>query len=286
MAPPIFENLGKATRDLFSKKVYILDVLNVTAKGVTCGDLLVNTDFTQKFEDGKVKASYSATYPFPDLGLKLTHMWNTQNTIGASAEATSNCYPGLAVKLEGQLSPDSGDKNGKLAVSYKRDFMNLNTSYFGGTRENENQLVDAGLVLGTQGWLAGGRVEYDVTGNAVKNHYVGLGHSYGNLQAFLFSQNDEKFTADLYQRVNNRLEMGLEFGYDNGEAKKKFYTLGAHYLIDEGIDFRAKVDNDSVVGLGLESTLKGCVKVLLSCALNGKNLGGGNHNFGIGIQVL
>lgn len=319
MAPPLFADLGKATRDVFDKG-YILDIFKLTAKTQTCGSLTMKTDVVHKFEDGKFKGSVEGTYPYPAYGLTFTKKWNTDNVIGLAAELANKIYPGVILKAEGTFAPDTGVKDGIYTMTYKHENVTTQALFSGGTgsEDNNNVKLEGSVVAGYEGWLAGARVEYDNTQGEVKNHLYALGHSYGNLQAFVIAKNLETYTAHIYQRVSNRLEMGITFGTDakastptatgsemegeegeegqsrggggggggGGGESKRIYKLGARYLLNENTAIRAKVDNESMVGLGLESTVQGCVKLIFSCLIDGKKLSEGPHKFGLGVEIM
>jgi len=282
MAPPVFTDLGKPTKDVFEKG-HILEIFKLTAKNRTCGQLAMKTSLEHKFEDGSFKGDVEGSYPYPKYGLTITKKWNTENVIGLAAELANKIYPGLTLKAAGKFAPDTGVKSGEYSVCFKNDFAHAYAGIAGG--DEDNMTVDASLVLGYEGWLAGGRVEYDNTEGAIKNHHFALGNSYGTFQGFLIAKNLELFMAKIYQRVNDRLEMGLSFGADLGE-NKRFYNLGCRYLLDDGVSLRAKVDNESMIGLGLENTLGGCVKLIFSCLIDGKKLNEGGHKFGIGVDIM
>lgn len=281
MAPPVFEDLGKPTKDVFEKG-HILDVFKLTGKNRTCGLLTMKTNVVHKFEDGTFKGDVEANYPYTKYGLTFTTTWNTQNVIGLAAELANKIYPGVALKAGGTFEPDTGLKAGNYTVIYKHDKAHGKAILSAG--DQDNMVVDTSLVVGHEGWLGGARFEYDNTEGVLKNHYFALGHSYGAFQAFLISQNWQIFTCNIYQRVSDRLEMGIKFGSDLSD-NTRFYNLGCRYLLDEGLSLRAKVCHESLVGLGLEQSLGGCVKLILSCLVDAKKLNEGGHRFGIGVDL-
>jgi len=285
MAPPLFADLGKPNREIFDKG-YILEIFKLTAKNSTCGLLKMKSEVVHKFEDGKFDGKVEGSYPYPQYGLTLTKKWNTDNVIGLAAELADKIYPGVILKAEGSFNPDTGVKKGDSKIEYKHEYVHADVAFSSGTDGEDKSVLDSSLVLGYEGWLSGARIEYNSTDGSVKDHYLGVGHSYGPLQAFLFNQNFSLYTASIYQRVNNRLEMGIKFGVDTGEEKKKFWHLGARYLLNEDTSVRAKVSNESMVGLGLETVINGCVRLIFSCELDGKKLNEGGHKFGMQVDIM
>jgi len=282
MPPPVFTDLGKPTQEIFDKS-YILDVFKLTAKNRTCGALAMKTNLTHKFEDGSFRGDVEGSYPYPKHGLTYTKRWNTDNVIGLAAELANKIYPGLTLKVGGTFAPDTGLKTGEYSVIFKQDYAHASAKLTGG--DQENMKVDTSLVLGYQGWLAGGRMEYDNTEGILKDHHIHVGHSYGQFQAHLFSKNFNLYTAKFFQRVSDRLEMALMFGCDLAE-NRRFYNLGCRYLLDDGVSLKVKVNNDSMVGLALENTLGGCIKLIFSCLIDGKKLNEGGHRFGLGVDMM
>jgi len=69
-----------------------------------------------------------------------------------------------------------------------------------------------------------------------------------------FSENTDTFNISMYQRINDRVEAGVQGQYKAGEPTT--LSIGSRFLINPCTAIRAKVNNDAMVGLSVESQLR------------------------------
>jgi len=69
-----------------------------------------------------------------------------------------------------------------------------------------------------------------------------------------FSDNMDTFSANLYHRLNDQIEGGIQAQYKSGEQTT--LSIGSRYLINSCTAVRAKVNNDAMVGVSLESKIR------------------------------
>uniref|UniRef100_A0A8I3W7Q8 Non-selective voltage-gated ion channel VDAC1 n=1 Tax=Callithrix jacchus TaxID=9483 RepID=A0A8I3W7Q8_CALJA len=92
-----------------------------------------------------------------------------------------------------------------------------------------------------------------------------------------------EFGGSIYQKVNKKLETTVNLAWTAGNSNTRL-GIAAKYQIDPDACFSAKVNNSSLLGLGYTRTLKPGIKLTLSALLDGKNINGGGHKLGLGLE--
>jgi len=282
MAPPTYSDLGKACRDIFTKN-YHFGLMKLDCKSTTCGGVEINSGGTHTLEDGKVFAGLESKYKVPSYGLTITEKWNTDNVILTDITCQDKLLPGLKLTAESQFNPDSGKKSGKLKTQYKMTNACVDAVLDGG--DESNILVNGSLVLGYQGWLAGYQIAYDTTEQKFSKNNFAFGYCAGDFQVHSSVDNGETYSANLYQRVSNRLESGVQMAWTNGQENSARFGIGARYLLDPCTAVRVKINNESQLGLGFEQKLREGVTLTLSAFIDGKNFNSGGHKVGLCLEL-
>jgi len=282
MAPPTYGDLGKACRDVFNKG-YHFGLFKLDCKSTTAGGVEVNSGGTHTFEEGKCFGSLETKYKVPAYGLTFTEKWNTENELVTEISCQDKITPGLKLALEGQFNPDSGKKSGKLKTQYKITNATIDAVLEGADESSVN--VNGSVVLGYQGWLGGYQIAYDTTEGTVKKNNFALGYCAGDFQLHTSIDNGETFGGNLYQRVSNRLETGVQLAWTAGGESSTRFGIGARYLLDPCTAIRAKVNNQSQVGLAFEQKLRDGVTLTLSAIINGKDFNAGGHQVGLALEL-
>jgi len=282
MAPPTYADLGKACRDVFNKG-YHFGLFKLDCKSTTCGGVDINSGGTHTFEEGKCFGSLETKYKVPSYGLTFTEKWNTDNDLLTEISCQDKITPGLKLALEASFNPDSGKKNGKVKTQYKITNATIDAVVDGG--DESNLLINGSLVLGYQGWLGGYQLAYDTTEGKVNKNNFALGYCAGDFQLHTSVDNGETFGGSLYQRVSNRLETGVQLAWTAGSENSTRFGIGARYLLDPCTAIRAKVNNQSQVGLAFEQKLRDGVSLTLSTIINGKDFNAGGHQVGLALEL-
>jgi len=282
MAPPVYGDLGKAARDVFTKG-YNFGLFKIDCKSKTSGGLEINSGGHHKFDDGKVFASLDTKYKVPDYGLTFTEKWTTANVLTTEVACADKLTPGLNVSLEASFAPDSGKRSGKLKGTYKITNATVETAVDAG--DDSPTKATASMVLGYQGWLGGYQVGYDVNENKVNKNNFAMGYCAGDFQLHTSVENGETFSASLYQRVSNRLESGVQLAWTSGAEDSTKFGVGCRYLLDPCTSLRAKVSNASELGFGFEQKLRDGVTLTLSTFIDGKNFKAGGHQVGLALEL-
>ncbi|OXA60197.1 voltage-dependent anion-selective channel [Folsomia candida] len=282
MAPPSYSDLGKSTRDIFSKG-YHFGLFKLNCKASTVGGVDISTGGTHSLDEGKVFGDLETKYKFPAYGVTLTEKWNTDNLLVTEISCQDKLVEGGKVAVEGVFSPDSGKKSGTLKSSYKSPNATIDVDVSGG--DAKSLLVNGAVVLGYQGWLGGYQLTFDTVEGVLKKNNFAAGYSAGDFQINTNIDNGETFAGSLYQRVNNRLEAGVQLSWTAGGESTTRFGLGARYLLDPCTAVRAKVNNQSQVGLGFEQKLRQGITLTLSTFIDGKNFKAGGHKIGLALEL-
>lgn len=100
----------------------------------------------------------------------------------------------------------------------------------------------------------------------------------------LSSNDGQEFGGSLYQKVNDKLDAGVQLSWSSGSNATKF-GIGAKYNLDGASCVRAKVNNQSQIGLGYQHKLRDGITLTLSTLIDGKNFNAGGHKVGIALEL-
>jgi len=282
MAPPSYADLGKACRDVFNKG-YNFGVFKLNCKTSTVGGVDISTGGHHSFEEGKVFGDLETKYKWPAHGLTITEKWNTNNLLVTEITCQDKIAPGAKLAVEGNFNPDSGKKSGKVKGQYKSTNATLDVTMDGA--DDSSMLVNGSVVLGYQGWLGGYQMTFDTVAGILKKNNFSAGYSAGDFQLNTAIDNGETFSGSLFQRVNKQLECGVQLSWTAGGESTTRFGLGARYMLDPCTAIRAKVNNQSQVGLGFEQKIRDGVTLTLSTFVDGKNFKAGGHKVGISLDL-
>jgi len=282
MSPPVYTDLGKSCRDVFSKG-YHFGMFKLDCKSKTGSGVELNSGGSHTFESGKVFGNLETKYKVKEYGLTFSEKWNTDNVLATEISCEDKISPGLKIALETLFSPDSGKKSGKLKAQYKHQNATIDSSVDGA--DDGAAIVNGSLVLGHNGWLGGYQVSYDTNEGKMRKSNFAFGFCQGDFQVHTAIENGEIFSGSLYQRVSNRLESGVQLAWTAGAENSTRFGLGARYLLDPTSALRVKVNNQSQIGLGFEQRVRDGVTLTLSAFVDGKNFKAGGHQVGLALEL-
>jgi len=96
--------------------------------------------------------------------------------------------------------------------------------------------------------------------------------------------NGTEYGGSVFQKLSPNLETGVTLGWSSATSATKF-GLGAKYVLEDGAVVRAKVNNNSEVGLGYQQKLRDGVTLTLSTLVNGANINAGGHKVGVSLEM-
>lgn len=280
MAPPSYNDLGKQARDVFSKG-YHFGLWKLDCKTKTKSGIEFNTSGHSSQDSGKVFGALETKYKINDYGLTLTEKWTTDNTLFTEAAVQDQLVEGLKLALEGTFAPQSGDKDGKIKVAYGHENVKVDAS---SNFDLSGPLLNASLVLGYQGWLAGYQTAFDTQATKLTKNNFALGYTSNDFALHTAVNDGQEFIGSIYHRVSDKLDCGIQLSWTSGSNNTSF-GIGATYSLDADASVRAKVNNASQIGLGYMHKLRDGVTLALSTMIDAKNFSAGGHKIGVALEL-
>ena len=112
------------------------------------------------------------TWLICSVGLTFTESWTTANVLGAQLELQDSLIKGLKLDLSGSLFPEKGTKVAKAGFEYKQDYLFTRSSL--DLFKGPTLLADA--VVGSNGFILGADVSYDVSEAKMTKYNAALGY--------------------------------------------------------------------------------------------------------------
>lgn len=280
--PPVFADLGKSARDLFSKG-FNYGVYKVEAKTKSASGIEFTVNGSSNHDTKKFVGNLETKYTWSKYGITFNEKWNTDNTLATEVTVEDQLLKGLKLSFDTQFVPQTGKKSGKIKTEYKRDYVrtNLDVDFnFAGPT------VFGAVVFGYRGWLAGYQVALDTAKTAkslLSQSNFAIGYTKDDLTLHTAVKDNTEFSGSVYHKVNSKLETGVQVDWTVGSNDTKF-ALGAKYLPDKDTTFRAKLNNASQIALSYQQKIREGVTVTLSTQIEGKNFNDGGHKFGLGVD--
>lgn len=278
MAPPVFGDLGKQSRDVFGKG-YNFGVLKLDVKTKTSSGVEFSSGGSSAVDTGKVSGSLETKYKVKDLGLTITEKWTTDNTLNTTLDVQDKLMPGLKLSLDTKFTPSTGAKGGKLTAEYKHDTASATVDVDLGL-----SACNASAVVGHKGWLAGYNTTFDISKSTLTKHNFGLGYSAADFVLHTSVANGTEFGGSVFQKVSPAMETGVSLGWSSATSSTSF-GIGAKYNLEDGACLRAKINNKSELGLGYQQKLRDGVTVTLSTLVNSGNFNAGGHKVGLALEM-
>jgi len=280
MAPPTYGDLGKSSRDIFSKG-YHFGVVKLDVKTKTPAGVDFNFGGDHQIDSAKVAGSLETKYKCKDYGLTFTEKWNTDNQLNTTIDVQDQLVKGLKLTFDSSFSPATCVKKGKIKAEYKHDAMSVNADV---DMCPSGPLVNAAAVIGHNGWLAGYQMAFDSSKSKLTKNNFGLGYATSDFVLHTNVNDGQIFGGSIYQKINKNLETGVNLGWTASNNATTF-GIGLKYKLDGDTSVRAKVNNSSQVGLTYQQKLREGVTLTMSTLIEGKNFNQGNHKYGIGVEL-
>jgi len=280
MAPPQYADLGKTARDLFNKG-YNYGTVKLDVKTKTKNEIDFNITGEHNNDVQKSLGTLEAKYKSPAHGLTFTEKWNTDNILKSELSIEDNLVKGLKLGLDTSYAPASGKKAGVLKTAYKHDKFLLNTDV---DLDVNGPLIHNSLVVGHLGWLVGLQTTFDTAKSQLTKNNFAVGYQATDFTLHTNVNDGSEVGGSIYQRLNDQLEMGVSLSWSSVNNTTRF-ALASKYRLDKYASVQAKVNNLSQIGLSYTQQLRDGVNLVLSTLVDGKNINGGGHKLGLGLEV-
>lgn len=116
-------------------------------------------------------------------------------------------------------------------------------------------LVKASAVVGYQGWLAGYQTAFDAQKSKITANNFALGFSTSDFVLHTNVDDGQEFAGSIFQKVTPQIETAINMAWSAGSNNTRF-GIGCKYSLDNDASVRAKVNNQSQIGLGYQQKLR------------------------------
>jgi len=281
MAPPLYSDLGKTARDIFNKG-YNYGTVKLDVKTRTKNQIDFNLTGEHNNDLQKSLGTLEAKYKSPAHGLTFVEKWNTDNILKSEVTVEDTLLKGLKVALDTSYSPASGKKSGVLKTTYSHDKFNLTTDV--DLDSAGPVVIHNSLVFGHLGWLLGLQTTFDTTKSQLTRNNFAVGYQASDFTLHTNVNDGTEVGGSIYQKVNDNLGLGVSLSWSSVNNATRF-ALASKYQLDKYATVQAKVNNLSQIGLSYTQQLRDGVKLILSGIIDGKNINGGGHKLGLGLEL-
>jgi len=278
MAPPVYADLGKSSRDVFGKG-YHFSLLKLECKTKTSTGVEFTSGGSSNLDSGNVTGTLETKYKLADYGVAFTERWNTDNTLAAEITIQDQIAKGLKLTLDSTFAPQSGKKTGIIKSEFKHDSVTVNADV-----DLNASAVHGSAVAGYQGWLAGYQMSFDLSKSKLTRNNFSIAYAAQDFSLHSNVNDGQEFGGALYQKVNPNLETGVQLAWTAGSNATRF-GLGCKYQLDSDSCVRAKINNASQLGLGYQQKLRDGVTLTLSSLIDVKNFNQGGHKLGMALEL-
>lgn len=212
------------------------------------------------------------------FGQDFKMRYTSERVLEESLSMKDVLLPGLNIALNSDFTPDSGKLNIGLTSTFSNDLATIAVS----ATENLGS-IEASAVFHKSGWLAGllSNVDPKSPGNLAAS--FALGYKAADFQAMTTLTPNKSLTAQIYQKLTSGAECGIEVVAAPGA--KPSLALAHKVALTDASTLAVKVDNSSLVSVGLSTALRPGVKLNICGAVNALNVAAGPNDFGIGLVV-
>lgn len=119
----------------------------------------------------------------------------------------------------------------------------------------EGPTVKASAVLAHKGWLFGVQSAYDFQNSKSTMNNVALGFSTRDFVLHTNVDDGQEFGGSIYQKVSPQMETGINLSWSSGSNNTRF-GIGCKYDLDHEACVRAKINNQSQIGLAYQQRLR------------------------------
>ena len=280
MSPPTFNDLGKSSKDLFTKG-YTHGFLKFDSctKSNTHSGVEFKTNATHNLASQKLNGNIEFKYKVPQHGVILTEKWTTDNVLSTNIEVKDQLAKGLKLNLDTHYNPQTAKRSAVLKSEFTGDMLKVN----GDISLTGGPILTLAAVVSRQNWLFGAQTKFDLATNEIKNTHVAFGSQTPDYHLHAFSVDGKEFGGSWYHRLNGNVELGAQLGWVIGDQGTRF-GLASKYKVNPGLVVKSKVDNKSQVSIAATHELSQAVKLTASTHFGLLNVPDVHTKFGLGLE--
>ncbi|XP_015239218.1 PREDICTED: voltage-dependent anion-selective channel protein 2-like [Cyprinodon variegatus] len=201
---------------------------------------------------------------YADLGKSAKDIFNKGYGFGlVKLDVKTKSASGVEFKTSGSSNTDTSKVAGSLETKYKRPEYGLTFT----EKWNTDNTLGTEIVIEDQ-ITKGLKLTFDTTFSPNTG----------------YSNDGNEFAGSIYQKPNDKLETAVQLSWTAGSNSTSF-GIAAKYQLDKDASISAKVNNNSLVGVGYTQTLRPGVKLTLSGLIDGKSINVGGHKLGLGLEL-
>lgn len=279
MAPPTYGDLGKAARDLFSKK-FNYGAQKIEVKTKSSNGVKFTSKGNNNTDTGRMSGDLTSEYKCSDHGLTLKESWTTDNVLSTEVTIEDQLAQGLKLAFDTSFAPQTGKKSGKVKTGYKNDYVNVNCDV---DFDFSGPTVNGAAVLGYNGFLGGYQMAFDTSKSKLTKSNFSAGYAAGDFTLNTYANDAAEFGGSISQNVNDNLDTAVQLSWTTGSNAVRF-GLAGKYVLDKSASVSAKVNNNGQVGLAYSQDVRDGVTLTLSALVEAKNINAGGHKVGMGLE--
>jgi len=293
-----FKDLGKPAKDLLTKDYPSNFELTAEAKVATQGDVIGSHKTTvTRNNDGSLSGSFNPKWEFPSLGAAVQATIFTSKKLELEASVKNKGVVGLKsiLKVTAPSFEQVGKEKDAQSVHADLEYQRENaTVAVGLDLIAAKPQVSAALTGNKDQWTAGVETKYsvgaatDLASLAIGVLYQGLNWSATVLRnAQEGASNKVSYTARLYQKVDDALQVGAEIGWsadanDAGLKPPPTLVVGGKYR-GAHTDFKAKCGTNGRVGVSYSQDVNYFTSVTLGLDLSTAD--SKDHKLGLSVDI-
>ncbi|CAG0892969.1 unnamed protein product [Cyprideis torosa] len=278
--PPLYFDLGKQCRDLFAKGYHFGNV-RVDLKTKSAAGINMAGTITQNLESTKTNANAEVKFKLPEYCAEFIEKWNTDNVIYCEINSEDKVAKGVKVASVSTFAPFTGMWSllGKSQFRHDLASVNVDCDFFNGPT------VIGSIVFGKQGIFGGYHMCYDTCKAKLTRSNIAAAYESKDISLHAHVDDGAEFGGSIYHRVKNNLEAGVMVGFTMGPNTTRL-ALCTKYQMDDGDTvFRAKLNNNSQLGLSWSTRIRTGINTTVSSLLDLRSLNQGGHKLGLALEL-
>lgn len=277
--PPFYEDLGKASRDVFNKG-YDYPKIKLSLKTTTESGVQFETNGSHDLDKSRTTGCLKTKLKFPEQGLTFTESWNTSSELNAELKYTPDAVKGLELSLNSNWTPSSGQKSAKFCTKYSREYFSIDAD---ADIQTTGPMFRGSAVFLYKGWYAGYELGYSTNKSQFTANNASVGYTGEDFTCHSSLKDLSDCLASVHHKLSDRTEIGLQTTY-NVQTGNPSLGVATKYTMCDGAVLRAKVNHNGQIGMGYTQDLRKGVKIGFSSLVEARNINGGGHKLGLSLD--